>query len=209
MGGAKSVATVLHQTTLRCSRAARGCPLARLQAAALHAFGFRFGSLRRFLMHPMVRVHFVDVTTQAYLQKTSGRSEQSPQCVSVRIATIIGTCIRLPVRPRRRIPHAAHHREVGSSDVSLVHSAAEAAGGANCCRSSTTQFESQSYILPVVPCPTSSGPSANHRAVSIHPSIHPFASPVHCRRPGHAAPWIRGFVRALVYRRLDYLPHLK
>ena len=145
-------------------------------------------------MHPMVRVHFVDVTTQAYLQKTGGRSEQSPQYVSVRIATIIGTCIRLPVRPRRRIPHAAHHREVASSHVSLVHSAAEAADGAVCRRSSTTQFESQSYILPVVPCPTSSGPSANHRAVSIHPSIH-----LH-RLPTVAGPATqhRGFVDSCV-----------
>ena len=74
MGGAKSVVTVLHQTTLRCHMLhdvvlLRACKLQRCTVA----FGVRFGLLRRFLMYPMVRVHFVDVTTQAYLQKTSGR----------------------------------------------------------------------------------------------------------------------------------------
>ena len=129
MGGAKSVATVLHQTTLRCSRAARGCPLARLQAAALHAFGFRFGSLRRFLMHPMVRVHFVDVTTQAYLQKTSSRCRV---CRAHSASTQASLHMTTPHLHPSVFPYGhggaslmPHHRKVASSHGSLGHSAAE------------------------------------------------------------------------------------
>jgi hypothetical protein len=75
MGGAKSVSDGFAPDYIALSHAARRCPPARLQPAALQCcLWFSLSALlRRFLMHPMVRVHFVDVTTQAYLQKTSSR----------------------------------------------------------------------------------------------------------------------------------------